>query len=1309
MGGIQSASVGRENSSAGETHSGTVGEQPETVLPEVEVKVPTTLPTVEDGGGQETNADVEDQRSDEVGVENAARVGLKDGVDDGVAAHDATDSDDDGMAKCRARKMTAELATFRQELQLKREVHQAKLSNVRHELEYLRAALAEEKGRNRALIKYVQQQEQQLGKCSSLNQLSVHGAGEMSSSEDRPEVAEAATAALMTELGGDDGANGMLEAAGESNDRRSSAREQSEDRVVDRDRDDEHTHTIPGDGADHAHDERLALKKELAESQLELQRATGDALELRRELGQLRTQLHALQDESLEESTRQSGSIRALKAELAESQFQLQIAQAEVLSLQTDVGQLRNQVRTLKDVIKAGKEIIAIREDQVEQLKGKLRQIEDTLQEREVQIMSDDLRREYDRQLTNIRNLRDLYEERERVSRMERDNLLRQLDLKKGELATEQEKNKNLESLVESLQTDLSRLRAEQEQTQEKLAHSQAETRQLQLEMGVVNQFISKFLLGMSRKPAAGDINIDKLAAVLEENRALLIDMTKEEAETLDTGAFLPRALYDLIAEVDEANEPEPLESQETVGKENGEEAEEAASGEEDEFTEVQKASPEEIADKLPKVWRVLIELVNHQERAQPVPFVEGGESEECLKSVQTSKGPKTVVSVSKTYIKLKDLILEKKSLKKETNRLRTLNSHLERRLDTQEKRLSAVSLELTKTWHLVGKMQRQHRQLHTQEQILRYHLQQKRRLLSELKEELEYCRLKWSAARQKNIESEDQWKSLKADFAARRKQDSLNNSGESGYSDEQPSDEDDTDSNTVGRRQKSQFSVAQEDGSKRRDGFGGEVIVHRVGQRFLSSSLTNICQLVMAATAMRKAHSESDMKSLENVERANRFCNEKIEDLPLFPDEEDVVADAEGLPGVALRKKHGKAGTPGKKGKKRRKNAPETAQEMFLRLMNLTEDEEADDGEDDEDEGEDDGGEDHERTGTGNDDAEGEYSENESASELSEEELGCLAMDGRDPASTSAAESEQALTSEEQFQRKREARLLRMAELNSRLDRYSSPTPTTSTEVDSENNDKDTTPSGVLSEDEERYLQRRAERLERLEREAREFRNRLSKTVNRGTEIAAQIDGIHSGFIARQADSASPVAGSSGGRTGRTVEEVTPVPSVDLSCLTDKEREYTSARAERLERLEGESQRLLRQMNQTVRRGSSLTTKLDMLHSRYAGPAASEAAPSNATTQSEETDVVNLSKESNQEVEESRQISEEPLQRHSEEQENQNDDSLPLTGPYLPLGPVELVLVSDDDVMEEVNEQLLGGHNSQEPNRQSPDESPPQ
>lgn len=57
-----------------------------------------------------------------------------------------------------------------------------------------------------------------------------------------------------------------------------------------------------------------------------------------------------------------------------------------------------------------------------------------------MQIMSSDLRRQYERQMANIRSLRELYEERERVSRMERDNLLRQLELRKNDLEAEQEK-----------------------------------------------------------------------------------------------------------------------------------------------------------------------------------------------------------------------------------------------------------------------------------------------------------------------------------------------------------------------------------------------------------------------------------------------------------------------------------------------------------------------------------------------------------------------------------------------------------------------------------------------------------------------------------------------------------------------------------------------------------------------------------------------------------------------------------------------------------------------------------------------------
>lgn len=54
--------------------------------------------------------------------------------------------------------------------------------------------------------------------------------------------------------------------------------------------------------------------------------------------------------------------------------------------------------------------------------------------------MSENLRQEYDRQLANIRNLRALYDERARVNAAERENLNRQLETSRAELASEIEK-----------------------------------------------------------------------------------------------------------------------------------------------------------------------------------------------------------------------------------------------------------------------------------------------------------------------------------------------------------------------------------------------------------------------------------------------------------------------------------------------------------------------------------------------------------------------------------------------------------------------------------------------------------------------------------------------------------------------------------------------------------------------------------------------------------------------------------------------------------------------------------------------------
>lgn len=60
--------------------------------------------------------------------------------------------------------------------------------------------------------------------------------------------------------------------------------------------------------------------------------------------------------------------------------------------------------------------------------------------ERELLMMSENLRQEYDRQLANIRNLRALYEERARISAAEKENLHRQLDTSRAELNSEIDK-----------------------------------------------------------------------------------------------------------------------------------------------------------------------------------------------------------------------------------------------------------------------------------------------------------------------------------------------------------------------------------------------------------------------------------------------------------------------------------------------------------------------------------------------------------------------------------------------------------------------------------------------------------------------------------------------------------------------------------------------------------------------------------------------------------------------------------------------------------------------------------------------------
>lgn len=129
-----------------------------------------------------------------------------------------------------------------------------------------------------------------------------------------------------------------------------------------------------------------------------------------------------------------------LQKQLASLHLQLQMNNKEQLELSNELISLKVYIKSLKDVISASKEMIKIRDVQVDQMREKLDKIESSIAEREVALMSDDLRAEYERQLTNIRNLRLLYEERSRSQNQECENLRRQLQNKINELNVELEK-----------------------------------------------------------------------------------------------------------------------------------------------------------------------------------------------------------------------------------------------------------------------------------------------------------------------------------------------------------------------------------------------------------------------------------------------------------------------------------------------------------------------------------------------------------------------------------------------------------------------------------------------------------------------------------------------------------------------------------------------------------------------------------------------------------------------------------------------------------------------------------------------------
>nr|CAD7267920.1 unnamed protein product [Timema shepardi] len=471
--------------------------------------------------------------------------------------------------------------------------------------------------------------------------------------------------------------------------------------------------------------------------------------------------------------------------------------------------QSHKQILALKDVVSVSKQMLAIREGQVTQLEGKLQDIETSFSHKSEaphdgervntarnEVITN-LKLEYQTQIENMKTLKSLYEERMTIVNGEKEKLDQERKEMSERLEAELDKREELESAMEELKSDFARRADLISSLQTRLDMAKDETEAVSKELALINSLFTQMLVSSS----TADIDLDKLTRLLQENHNLISEMTMKE-EGKETAACLPKLLLDLIVEVD--NNSNAIDSLPSEDLDKATDVEETTTEEQKENKQrpcssceengkgedcIHNLAAEDIASNLPKVWKVLTELLSHH--VTPTERPSEDSKDVCYKSVDTPFGPRLVISVSKTYLRLKDLILEKKSLRKELTKLKQLNGHLEIKLTEQEERLALVSSELHKTWSVVGRMRTQHQQLHTHEKILRYELQEKRKMLTELKQELEYCREKWEKAREKNTQSEADWRKLRKEFAARKTQPSgsINNSGESGFSDDKEGD----------------------------------------------------------------------------------------------------------------------------------------------------------------------------------------------------------------------------------------------------------------------------------------------------------------------------------------------------------------------------------------------------------------------------------------------------------------------------------------------------------------------------------------
>lgn len=359
--------------------------------------------------------------------------------------------------------------------------------------------------------------------------------------------------------------------------------------------------------------------------------------------------------------------------------------------------------------------------------------------------------------------------------------------------------------------------------------------------------------------------------------------------------------------------------------------------------------------------------------------------------------------------------------------------------------------------------------------------------MLSELKTELEYCRKKWALARALNSESEEQCKQLRHEFSMRKIQDQ--NSAESGYSDEHPSDAD-ADEDEAGTSQKP-LKVKRFDENL--------LMFDRTASPTSSERRKSESPLIHDFTVFcgfSRARSEPPGNASPDSDEADTPDSEVFEVLDLIPDPVQdrcaVIVSEECCEAAVAREKLVVTPPPQihvhepprlkahlrkhKKDKIKKSNATETAEDMFNRLMGLTKDECSTctcSTSIDEDEGD-------------------EVHENiEEIQEIpldDEAVATCSEVEACDPSTSGTIEKENPATPEKAVE--------------------ADPQPSTS------RSDK-----SALTAKEQEYLKRREERLARLEAEAQAFYDRMAKNKDKGQQLNDHLNDIHQTFLDRNKD----------------------------------------------------------------------------------------------------------------------------------------------------------------------------------------------